>query len=177
MNALYKILSLLACALLVFKLNTWPAHQSLASAKTNLAEIKSRSDQAQRMLEFALALPAYPVQLHGPDQALSLALDSVHAEASNHGIKITQVIARDVPITQQVFATANLHKEDPATNTLSQKLLIKATYIDLASLRKYLTETISPAKGMVISDLLIKEDTLEIGLGIHSDRAIPQASR
>lgn len=171
MNALYKILSLSACALLVFKLNTWPSHQSLVRAKIELAEHQRQADSAQRMLEFALALPDQPVQLLGPDHALSEALDALHSEASNHGIKITQVIARDVPITQQVFPTANLQKEDQATNTLSQKLLIKATYIDLAGLRKYLTEAISSGKGMVVSDLLIKEDALEIGLGIHSDKA------
>ena len=173
MNALSKILSLSASALLVFKLDTWPTHQALARASVDLAQVQQSRTSAQRMLDLAQGLPEQPVHLLGPDQALSAALDAVHGQASDHGIKITQVVARDVPITQQVFATAALRKDDAATNTLSQKLLIKGSYIDLNGLRTYLHEALSPAKGLVISDLSIKGDTLELGLGIHSDRAAP----
>lgn len=157
--------------MLVFKFHTWPMHLSMVRGNVELAEHQKKSANAQHMLEFARTLPAKPVELLGPDQALSLALDELHAQAHNHGIKINQVIARNVPITQQVFETAHLRQQDSTTDTLSQKLLIKGSYIDLVGLRKYLSETISPAKGLVISDLSIKEDALEIGLGIHSDKA------
>lgn len=173
MNALSKILSLSASALLVFKLDTWPTHQALIRASVDLAQAQQSRTSAQRMLDVAQSLPAQPVQLLGPDQALSTALEAVHSQSSDHGIKITQVIARDVPITQQVFATATLRKDDAATNTLSQKLLIKGSYIDLSGLKTYLQDVLSPAKGLVISDLSIKGDALELGLGIHSDRAAP----
>jgi len=171
MNALYKILSLSACALLAFKLHTWPTHQAHVRAKVELAQMRSESLNAQRMLEFAQSLPRHPVHLHGPDRALSDALDAVHAQASNHGIKIAQVIASDVPITQQVFATASLRKEDAATSTLSQKLLVKGSYIDLLGLRRYLKEVLSVDKGLVIHDLSIKGDGVELGLSIHSAQA------
>jgi hypothetical protein len=175
MNAAYKILSLSACALLVFKLDTWPTHQALARSKLDLDQIQGQSRSAQRMLEFAQGLPAQGLKLLGPDQALSAALGALQSKAPDHGIKIAQVIAKDVPITQQVFATTTLRKEDTATDTLSQKLQIKGSYIDLAGLRNYLTDVLSPAQGMVVSDLTIKGDALEIGLGIHSAKTAGSA--
>lgn len=168
MNALYKTLSLSACALLVFKLQAWPNHLALVRANADLVQAQSQARTAQRMLDFASSLPAQSVVLDGPDQALSSALESLQAQAPNHGIKISQVIARDVPITQQVFATSTLRKDDPTTDTLSQKLLIKGSYIDLVGLRSYLKNTLSPRQGMVVSDLTIKGDALEIGVVIHS---------
>jgi hypothetical protein len=178
MNALYKTLALSACALLVFKLDSWPTHQALMRANAQLQQAQDQSRNAQRMLDFAQALPAQPVQLLGPDQALSTALDTLQTKATDHGIKIAQVLARDVPITQQVFDTTSLRKDDPGTDTLTQKLLIKGSYIDLVGLRNYLKNVLSPAQGMVVSDLTIKGDALEIGLGIHSAKSegAPQSS-
>jgi hypothetical protein len=171
MNALYKTLALSASALLVFKLDAWPTHQALSRANAQLQQAHEQSRSAQRMLNVAQTLPAQSVRLLGPDQALSVALDTLHTQAPDHGIKITQVLARDVPITQQVFDTTSLRKEDSGTDTLSQKLLIKGSYIDLVGLRSYLQNVLSPSLGMVVSDLTIKGDAVEIGLGIHSSRS------
>jgi hypothetical protein len=110
-----------------------------------------------------------------PDQALSAALDTLQSHAADHGIKITQIAARDVPITQQVFATTSLRQEDSGTGTLRQKLTIKGSYTDLAGLRSYLQDVLSPSRGMVVNDLAIKGDTVEVGLGIHSSKALAKA--
>jgi len=171
MNALYKTLGLSACALLVFKFAAWPASQDLRRAHAQLQQALEHASGAQRMLDFALALPQQPVNLLGPDQALAMALHTLQTKAPDHGIKVTQVVARDVPITQQVFATSGLRQADAGTDTLSQKLLIKCSYIDLMGLRSFLKDVISPSKAMVVSDLSIKGDAVEIGLAIHSSKS------
>jgi hypothetical protein len=170
MNAIYKILGLSACALLVFKMDAQPTHQALLRANAQLQQAQEQSRKAQRMLDVARALPPYHAHLLEPDQALSAALDTLQSQAADHGIKITQIAARDVPITQQVFATTSLRQEDSGTGTLRQKLTIKGSYIDLAGLRSYLQDVLSPSRGMVVNDLTIKGDTVEVGLGIHSSK-------